>query len=232
MSDFLKVIRPGFSRQFRAGRTSLFMVMLVVAAISFGCKKNSSNTNTVANANSRGGTSSPVTAISPSAAYNSSAAIAMPEGIKNAELNTLDGRTLKLGDFSGRVVVLNLWATWCGPCKAEMPELMKMSDEFKPQQVEFIGLSSKELEAEYGGSLEDVKNFVRGYKVPYDIVFTDNSFVRPLLGLVNGAGAIPQSFVISKDGKFVAHFRGYNPVATPEKMRAVIQQALTEAPQG
>jgi peroxiredoxin len=153
----------------------------------------------------------------------------MPAVLRDARLETVDGKTIKLSDFAGKVVVLNLWATWCMPCRQETPELIDMSKEFSDKGVAFIGIATSENESQNG--VEGVKNFVRGYKVPYDMVYTDSSFSGPLQELVRARAVIPQSFVISKDGRFVAHFQGFNPQQTPTKLRAVIEQATEEAPQ-
>jgi hypothetical protein len=64
------------------------------------------------------------------------------------------------------------------------------------------------------------------------MVYTDRSFAAPLLQMVNAQAIIPQSFVISREGKFIAHFRGFNPELTPTKMHAVIEQAAGECPKG
>ena len=164
----------------------------------------------------------------PAAAYNRANAIIMPDALKDAPLKTIDGKEIKLSDYAGKVVVLNLWATWCGPCRMETPDLIELSQEYKDRGVEVIGVATEENEMRSDG-IEGVKLFATGYKVPYPMVYVDNNFAGPLVSMVQGRDVIPQSFVVARDGKLVAHFRGYNPSLTPPKLRAVIEQAVSES---
>ena len=66
------------------------------------------------------------------------------QGIKPApklELNDVEGRALRLGDYKGKVVLLNFWATWCAPCRAEMPDLVKWQREYKGKGLQVIGVT-------------------------------------------------------------------------------------------
>jgi thiol-disulfide isomerase/thioredoxin len=213
-----------FSTKFR-----IFLSIISASAIlfTFGCSKPKDNvaTTSAPNAPCNGASSSG------QQAYNPANAISMPDPIRDAQLTTIDGKSFKLTDYSGKVVVLNLWATWCVPCRAETPELISLSNEFKDKGVEVIGVATKENE-ENGDGVQGVKDFVRGYKVPYQMVYTDHNFAAPLLQMVNAQAIIPQSFVISREGKFIAHFRGFNPELTPTKMHAVVEQAASECPKG
>src|SRR4029434_8574843 len=68
----------------------------------------------------------------------------LPPNVLNAELKTVNRNSIKLSDYSGKVLVVNLWATWCGPCRMEIPELVKLYNEFKPQGLEMVGLSTED----------------------------------------------------------------------------------------
>jgi thiol-disulfide isomerase/thioredoxin len=137
-------------------------------------------------------------------------------------LSLLDGKTIKLSDFAGKVVVLNFWATWCGPCRAEMPELIRLYSDYKNRGVEVIGVASKQNDA----SLDEVKKFVRQMNVNYKIVYEDGSFAPPLLQAIHARGVIPQSVILSRTGQVIEHKQGYNPAMTPAQLRDVIEQAL------
>jgi thiol-disulfide isomerase/thioredoxin len=134
-------------------------------------------------------------------------------------LTTITGKPLKLSDYTGKVMVLNLWASWCGPCRIETPELVKLSDEYKSKGVEVIGVTTQENDPDLGA----IKNFVQEQKVPYNVVYTENALVMPLL---EGRNSIPQSFVISRDGHILKHFIGFSPAQTPAMLRAAIDAAL------
>lgn len=162
----------------------------------------------------------------PAASNNQQAAQPVPAkpldpAVLNTELKDLDGKSFKLADYSGKVLVINLWATWCGPCRVEIPELIKLSDEYKSRGVELIGLTNED-------PVQDktlVKDFVAKQNIAYRIGWTDRNFA---LGLMQGnvRDVIPQSFVITGDGRVVAHMTGFNPATTPQKLRQAVEQAL------
>jgi thiol-disulfide isomerase/thioredoxin len=150
--------------------------------------------------------------------------VAVPAALREAPLQTLDGKSLKLSDFADKVVVVNIWATWCGPCRMEMPELIKMSNEYKARGLVVLGLTTTYNE-ERGGQ-QGVIDYVKEHNVPYQIIWDDGSLAIPLVQAVQGRSVIPQSFVISRDGKIVKHFSGFDAYRTPQMMRQAIEDAL------
>jgi thiol-disulfide isomerase/thioredoxin len=156
---------------------------------------------------------------------STAAFVALPNGLREAQLQTLDGEALKLSDYANKVVVVNIWATWCGPCKAEMPDLVKLNNEYKSRGLVVLGLATTYNEQ---NEVSHVKDFVRSQKVDYKIVWDDGTFAGPLVQSVNGRNVIPQSFVISRDGRIVKHFSGFSPYSTPTLMREAVEQALSE----
>jgi thiol-disulfide isomerase/thioredoxin len=151
-------------------------------------------------------------------------AVALPAELRNASLQTVDGKSLKLSDYSNKAVIVNLWATWCGPCRIEMPELVKLSKEYKARGLEVIGLTTQQNDPDVGS----IKSFARSQNVDYDIVWDDGSFTGPLVEAVHGHGVIPQSFLISRDGKVLVHFEGFSPISTPTQMRRAVEAALSD----
>jgi thiol-disulfide isomerase/thioredoxin len=137
-------------------------------------------------------------------------------------LTTIDGQSLKLSDYKGKVIIINLWASWCGPCRIETPELVRMSQEYKARGVEFVGLTTRQNDPD----LEPIKDFVREQQVTYKTVYDDGTFAGPLSQTVRARAVIPQSYVISRDGNILKHFEGFNAEQTPRLMRQAIEQAL------
>ena len=173
----------------------------------------------VSSCNSNDPPSSPASANR--AAPNRSTYITLTQPILDAENRGASGAPIKLGDYSGKVLLVNLWATWCGPCRMETPELVKLNKEFKDRGVEMIGLSTEDPD----GSAQKVQEFVRAYNVDYQI-----GWARPevSLALMQGKTNIPQSFIIARDGRILKRFIGFNPQSTPSQLKQALEQALVE----
>jgi len=145
----------------------------------------------------------------------------LPASVVDAELRAVTGAPIKLSNYAGKVLLVNLWATWCGPCRLETPELVKLYKEFRPQGFEIVGLSTENPEA----SAEGVKRFVQDYNVNYRVGWATQEVS---ITLMQGRDAIPQSFVISRSGRVVKRFVGFNPIQTPPLIKEAIQEALNE----
>lgn len=152
-------------------------------------------------------------------AANSSGLAFIPENLMSRDLHALKGGRFKLSDFAGKVLVVNLWATWCGPCRREMPEYEEVFREYAGRDVEFIALTTEDSQS----SEERVRKFVREHKVSFRIGWADREMA---LTLMNGRNVIPQTFVIAGDGSVVRHFRGYAPVKSARALREALDLAL------
>jgi glutathione peroxidase-family protein len=151
--------------------------------------------------------------------------VELSQQIRDTSVKTLDGDSVKLSDYHNKVLVVNLWATWCGPCRQEMPELVRMSSEYKSRGLVVLGVATQYNE--HRGQ-DFVKDFVRTNKINYKILWDDGTLAGPLVQSVNGRGVIPQSFVISREGKILKHFSGFNSLSTPALMRQAVEDALNE----
>lgn len=107
------------------------------------------------------------------------------------ELKTLDGKPAKLSDYKGKRVILNIWATWCPPCREEMPDMQRFYEKYKNQNVEILAVNL--LEA---GSLRETKAFVQEFGIQFPVLLDENSKVS---GMYH-ATAIPTSFLIDSNG--------------------------------
>ncbi len=162
----------------------------------------------------------PPVAKAPPAAF-----VNLPQNLRDTKLQTLDGESVKLADFADKVLIVNIWATWCGPCRQEMPELVKMNNEYKARGLVVLGLATTYNEH---NDQAHVKDFIRAQNINYRIVWDDGTMAAPLVQLVSGQSVIPQSFVISRDGRIVKHFQGFNPYSTPQTMRMAVEEALND----
>jgi len=106
-------------------------------------------------------------------------------------LKNLKGQTVRLSDFAGKVILLNFWATWCPPCRIEIPHLMKLYAKYQDRGLEIIGIS---LDA---GGEEIVKRFVERYQINYAILLGDEKITLDYGGILG----IPTSFIIDRQGR-------------------------------
>jgi thiol-disulfide isomerase/thioredoxin len=147
----------------------------------------------------------------------------LPRQVLEAENRSASGSApIKLANYSGKVLLINLWATWCGPCRSETPELVRLHKEFQSRGVEMIGLSTENPDA----SARSVSQFVQEFNVDYQI-----GWARPEVAqiMMQGRTSIPQSFIIARDGRVVRRFIGFNPDSTPTQIREALEKALNEA---
>jgi|Deesub1362B_J571_1020462.scaffolds.fasta_scaffold01781_7 peroxiredoxin len=114
------------------------------------------------------------------------------------ELKDLEGKTVRLSDYRGKMVILNFWATWCPPCRMEIPSFIRLYDEFKDKGLVIIGVS---LDRE---GKEVVQKFAANYKINYPVVMGDMNVVAAY----GGISAIPTTFIINKNGRVVNRFVG------------------------
>ncbi len=108
-------------------------------------------------------------------------------------LASLDGKTLKLSDYKGKAVLLNFWATWCEPCKIEMPWFVQLQQQYGPQGLQVLGVAMDDTDP------QDIKQFAQKMGVNYPIVVGKET-VGDQYG---GIPYLPSTFYINRDGKVV-----------------------------
>lgn len=146
----------------------------------------------------------------------------LPRQVLEAENRAASGAApIKLSDYSGKVLFVNLWATWCGPCRMETPELVRLHKEFQSRGVEMVGLSTENPDA----SARSVSEFVREFNVDYQIGWAKPEVAQIMM---QGRTSIPQSFIIARDGRIIRRFIGFNPDTTPTQLREALERALKE----
>lgn len=144
----------------------------------------------------------------------------VPTGLYQAEIKDLDGNAYKLEDKKGKVVLVNLWATWCGPCIAEMPHLKEMQDNYRDKGFEVLGLNTGDNETGEAEPVEKIKAFVAQRQLNYPIGYADENFFSQMLKVTRMAG-IPQSILINREGKMTGIFKGGGPRVINEMKQAV-----------
>ena len=147
-----------------------------------------------------------VAAESPKSAY----------GLYDFALTSIDGEPVKLSDYQGKVVLVNFWATWCGPCVIETPSLVRIYHKYRDRGFMVIGVAMQSEE-------DNVKNFVQKYRVPYAIARDTTSEV----GLRYQVFALPSSFLFTADGKVKKAFMGF---VEEDRLERELEALFTTSP--
>ncbi len=133
-------------------------------------------------------------------------------------LEDLNGRTVTLADLRGKVVFLNVWATWCGPCRQEMPSIETLYDEFKDNKDFVILAVSQDTRGR-----EAVEPYVERNGYHFEVLLDPENKV----GESYDVGGVPETFIIDRDGRIVAHHMGAFDWSSTD-FRAALQELLNQ----
>ena len=126
---------------------------------------------------------------------------ASSQSVLNFTLKNLDGDTVDLNQYTGKVVILDVWDTWCPPCRKGIPEFVQLYDEYKDQGLQIVGIALAR------NGIPAVKQFVAENNVNYPNVIGEK-IIYDIFGQIRG---IPTTFVIDKTGKIHNRYVGYKP---------------------
>lgn len=144
----------------------------------------------------------------------------MPAEVMTADVKALDGTSFKLESKKGTVVLVNLWATWCGPCIKEMPELVALHSELNPRGFEVLGLN---VDDEEKGLVE---GFAKEQNLNYPLGWTAEGQLNQLVKISRRTG-IPQSFLIDRNGRLRGTFFSASD-AEVAKLKETARQVVAE----
>ena len=114
-------------------------------------------------------------------------------------LKSLEGQEINLASLKGKVVLLDFWATWCGPCRESIPHLVDLFKNYQVKGLEVIGMSLDKGEA------DAVRRFIHSMSIPYPIVLTPEEVSRKF-----GVTALPTTLLIDKEGRIQEKMIGFN----------------------
>ncbi|HEU5238529.1 MAG TPA: TlpA disulfide reductase family protein [Pyrinomonadaceae bacterium] len=149
--------------------------------------------------------------------------VSVPTSIRERELTTIDNQQLRLSDYSDRITVITLVASWCAPCLQLIPELDKIGREDE-KGVQVIGLVTRENDPQ----IESVRRSTSILNVRFPVVWENIGFSESLSKLVNTPRVLPQTFVIDREGHIRKHFSGYSRANTIPLLREALNQIRRE----
>ncbi len=112
------------------------------------------------------------------------------------ELNSMDKdeKKYKLSDLKGKVVIINFWATWCGPCRMEIPDFNELYLENKNKDLIILGISTDDTK-------RGLANFLKSYKIEYPILYGSNKQINKISSEYGGIRALPTSIIVGRNGE-------------------------------
>ena len=137
-----------------------------------------------------------------------------PVPAPDVTLQTMDGRTINLAEQPGKVILVNFWATWCAPCRKEIPDLVNLYSELQSEGLEIVGIAVDQEGAEV------VKPFVKKQKINYPIVLDPDQSTESHFEAMYG---LPTTYVVNPEGKIVRRILGIFPI---EKMKPRLKEML------
>jgi peroxiredoxin len=133
-------------------------------------------------------------------------------------LKTIDDQEITLSQLKGKVVLLDFWATWCGPCRESIPHLVNLYKTYRENGFEMIGISLDK------GDPQVVRNFTKSMDIPYPVVIASEKVVRNY-----NVTKIPTSFLIDKEGRIRESITGFNS-AIAQQITAKVADLTSEKP--
>ena len=130
-------------------------------------------------------------------------------------LRTVEGKKLSLSDYKGKAVLINFWATWCAPCKIEMPWLIALRSQYAPQGFEILGVSEDDADTPH----TKLAKFGQEQGLNYPLLVGDDAISRKY----GGVEFLPTSYFVGRDGKIVAETAG---LVSKDEVEASIKKAL------
>jgi len=116
-------------------------------------------------------------------------------------LKAIDDSTFTLSELEGKVVLINFWATWCGPCRMEIPEFNELYENYHERGFELLGISISDTK-------KQLKNYTNSYKVEYPLLYGSTKDLNKITKDYGGVYAVPSSFLIGRNGNIIWSYPG------------------------
>ena len=138
------------------------------------------------------------------------------------KLNDSNDSLYVLSNLRGKVILINFWATWCGPCRMEIPDFIDLYDKYNDKGFEILGISLSD-------SKDALTNFGNVYKVNYPLLYGNNKQINEITNLYGGVPAVPWSFLVGVNGEIIDTFPGailkqYDPVTYSRLEQTIVSE--------
>ncbi len=194
---------------------ALFVILTLAFSALTGCNGGGNTSVNNAETTTTGNSNASTSPAKPKGDYPPA-----PSAIMQADIKLLDDTTFKLQDKKGKVLLVNLWATWCQPCLAEMPHLVEMQEKFRDKGLEIIGL---DVDPE---TKKEIETFAAKQKLNYTLGWADDKLQTEFVKVTRLNG-IPQTLLINRDGQLRGMFTGGSP-SVIMKMKETVEKAINE----
>jgi peroxiredoxin len=141
-------------------------------------------------------------------------------------LKAINDSTYTLSELKGNVVLINFWATWCGPCRMEIPEFNELYEEYHNRGFELLGISISDTK-------KQLKNYINSYKVKYPLLYGSTKDLSKITRDYGGVYAVPSSFLVGKNGDMLWSYPGailknYDPQTFADLIYKIEKELKTE----
>ncbi|MEW9898188.1 TlpA disulfide reductase family protein [Chitinivorax sp. PXF-14] len=154
----------------------------------------------------------------PVTAFSAPPAPAAQYDLLTTPLKDLQQKPRKIAEWKGKVLVVNFWATWCAPCREEIPEFIATQKQYQTSGVQFIGVAVDEP--------KDVARFAKQFGINYPLLTGEEDAMEIMRAAGNRLGGLPFTVIVDRQGKIVAVAAGRLPQA---KLEAALKQVLGQA---
>jgi len=134
----------------------------------------------------------------------------------NFTLKSLTGKNMKLSEMAGNVVLINFWASWCGPCREEMPLLNALHKKYEPLGFTVLGVNVEE-------QVDNARGFLNDFPVDFPVLLDSNNQVSKMYNVI----AMPTTVVVDRDGNMRFLHKGYKP-GDEQKYRKMVKKLVRE----